>query len=518
MPQDGAARLRYPAPGLRPRYVLYRIEIIETLYLVISRRRRVSRSRNQPDFDRLGRCLPTEIHAANSGIYGPWGHLHDDHNRLQKGGLDLGHPRTTPLNGDKILNPLIFLGIDLGTSGVRGSAIDLDGNELASIRIPLPQLQLAADWRHAAFNVIGQLSDQVETDAIQAIAIDGTSGSVLLCDGSGEPCSPVLMYNDQSCTEEAELVSRYAPENSPARGASASLAKVLSLLRSCPDAAHICHQADWITGLLCDRFDISDENNCLKLGYDPITREWPQWLYQLNIDTAALPQVYPPGTGIKMVDADIADQLGLPAHCQVVAGTTDSIAAFIATGANEIGEAVTSLGSTLVIKLISDKPVFSSELGVYSHRLGDTWLAGGASNSGGSVLLKYFDLERIHEMTPLLDPGSPTGLDYYPLAAAGERFPLNDPELQPRLEPRPDDELFFFQGILEGIATIEAHGYEVLSQLGAPAVTKVLTAGGGSRNPAWRRIREHKLGVPVEIADHSEASYGAAQLARRAFV
>jgi sugar (pentulose or hexulose) kinase len=415
------------------------------------------------------------------------------------------------------LSSLLFLGIDLGTSGVRGSAIDLEGNELASIRIPLPQIQFASDWQHAAFNVIGQLCDQVDGGDIQAIAIDGTSGSVMLCDGSGEPCSPVMMYNDQSCTEEAETVGRYAPENSAARGASASLAKVLSLLKSCPDAAHICHQADWITGLLCDRFDISDENNCLKLGYDPITREWPQWLQALNINPTSLPQVYAPGTGIATVDPNIADRLGLPAQCRVVAGTTDSIAAFIATGANEIGEAVTSLGSTLVLKLVSDKPIFSSKLGVYSHRLGDTWLAGGASNSGGKVLLEYFDLERIHEMTPLLDPGAPTGLDYYPLTAAGERFPLNDPELQPKLDPKPEDELIFFQGILEGIATIEARGYEVLTQLGAPAVRKVLTAGGGSHNPAWRKIREQKLGVPVEIAAHSEASYGAALLARRAF-
>jgi sugar (pentulose or hexulose) kinase len=46
----------------------------------------------------------------------------------------------------------------------------------------------------------------------------------------------------------------------------------------------------------------------------------------------------------------------------------------------------------------------------------------------------------------------------------------------------------------------------------------VFTAGGGSSNPAWRKIREHKLGVPVVIAEHSEASYGAALLARRACI
>ena len=414
------------------------------------------------------------------------------------------------------MNAALYLGIDLGTSGVRGSAIDSKGKEVATASLPLQHNQQPSDWQHAAFAVIRRLGEQVGSGSIQSIAIDGTSGTVMLCDDSGAPCSAVLMYHDQSCTQQAEAISRYAPTDSAARGASSSLAKALFLLDNYPAATHICHQADWISGLLCGRFDVSDENNCLKLGYDPVNREWPQWLSEFNIDRALLPQVYVPGSIISSVTGDIARQLGLPAQCQVVAGTTDSIAAFIATGASAIGEAVTSLGSTLVLKLLSDRPVFSARLGVYSHRLGDTWLAGGASNSGGKVLLKYFDQARIDEMTPLLDPASRTGLDYYPLAETGERFPRNDPALPPVLEPRPNDDVKFFQGMLEGIADIEAEGYQALSNLGAPRVQKVFTAGGGSNNPAWRKIRQLKLGVPVEIAEHSEASYGAALLAKRA--
>jgi len=412
----------------------------------------------------------------------------------------------------------IYLGIDLGTSGVRGSAIDADGKELATARTALAPGQQPADWKQAAFGVIARLCEQVESNRIHSIAIDGTSATVMLCDDDGEPRLPALMYNDQSCTTEAEHIRQIAPQDSAAHGASSSLAKALFLLRQHPDAAHICHQADWVTGLLCGRFDISDENNCLKLGYDPVNREWPEWLSQLAINSALLPKVYTPGTVIATVEHAIANELGLPVNCSIVAGTTDSIAAFIATGASETGEAVTSLGSTLVLKLISDKPVFSRQLGVYSHRLGDTWLAGGASNSGGKVLLEYFDKAQLQQMTPKLQADAPTGLDYYPLTRPGERFPVSDPQLQPRLEPRPDDDVQFFQAILEGIAGIEAEGYSILSRLGAPRVKKVFTAGGGSSNPAWRKIREYKLGVPVVIAEHSEASYGAALLARRACI
>jgi hypothetical protein len=410
----------------------------------------------------------------------------------------------------------IFLGIDLGTSGVRGSAIDSQGKELATAGTPLPSTQQPSDWQQAAFDVIHRLCNQVDSGLIQSIAIDGTSGTIMLCDHNGEPCSPALMYYDQSCTDEAGEINRLAPEDSAARGASSSLAKALYLLKNHGHAAHICHQADWIAGQLCGRFGISDENNCLKLGYDPVSREWPGWLAELGVDSALLPHAYVPGTTIAPLDMNIAQLLGMPSDCRLVAGTTDSIAAFIATGACETGDAVTSLGSTLVLKLISGKPVFSSRLGVYSHRLGDSWLAGGASNSGGKVLLKYFDPARMDEMTPLLEPDCPTGLDYYPLVQAGERFPRNDPGLQPMLEPRPSDEVKFFQALLEGIASIEAEGYRALTELGAPAVTKVFTSGGGSSNPAWRKIRERKLDVAVEIAAHSEASYGAALLAMRA--
>lgn len=68
------------------------------------------------------------------------------------------------------------------------------------------------------------------------------------------------------------------------------------------------------------------------------------------------------------------------------AGTTDSIAAFLAAGVDAPGQAVTSLGSTLAIKLLSETRVDDARYGVYSHRLGDSWLVGGASNTGPSCV------------------------------------------------------------------------------------------------------------------------------------
>jgi D-ribulokinase len=207
-------------------------------------------------------------------------------------------------------------------------------------------------------------------------------------------------------------------------------------------------------------------------------------------------------------------ELGLDADCLVRAGTTDSIAAFLAAGASAPGEAVTSLGSTLVLKLLSEIRVDDGDSGVYSHWFGRCWLAGGASNAGGAALRQHFTDDEIATLSARIDPERDSGLDYYPLPSHGERFPINDPDLRPRLEPRPENRAEFLHGMLEGLARIEARGYARLRELGATPLRRVLGAGGGARSPVYARIRARMLGVPLAPAREHEACYGTALLAR----
>ena len=209
----------------------------------------------------------------------------------------------------------------------------------------------------------------------------------------------------------------------------------------------------------------------------------------------------------------VARRFDLAPQCRVMAGTTDSIAGFLATGANRIGEAVTSLGSTLVIKILSHQAIFAPAYGIYSHRLGKWWLTGGASNSGGAVLRHFFTQSEMDALTERLDSDHSTGLDYYPLLGVGERFPINDPGLEPRLDPRPAQPLQFFQGMLEGMARIEVAGYRRLAEMGAPSPSSIRTVGGGGGNDAWTRIRARELQVPMITPRRKDAAYGAALLA-----
>ena len=332
------------------------------------------------------------------------------------------------------------------------------------------------------------------------------------------------MYNDARATDQLPLIRQHAPANSPVHNASSTLAKLLWCEQQglLDNAHHILHQCDWVLGKFSGNFGQSDVNNCIKLGYDAEQHRWPEWLELLSIPMSRLPTVAAPGQVIGTIQPLVANELALPETINICAGTTDSTAAVIATGIRKTGEAVTSLGSTLVIKVLSDSPISSAGHGVYSQPLFDNWLVGGASNSGGNVLRHYFSQEQLDAMTPALAPDHPTGLNYYPLVNPGERFPVNDDRLAPQLQPRPEDDIEFFQAILEGISEIERKGYQLLANLGAPYPEKIVTVGGGANNPHWQTIREHLLNkkclnTTVSKAEHLQAAYGTALLARLNF-
>ena len=419
----------------------------------------------------------------------------------------------------------LYIGIDLGTSGCRACAIDDDANVVHISHQPLPAPEIndqrieqnANIWWQAVEDLLIDLCHHIDTKQLKAIAIDGTSGTMLVTDDAGTPLCNALMYNDASCIQQSADIKNIAPENSAAQGTSSGLAKLLYFQQTCPQARHACHQADWIAGKLSGNFKVSDENNALKTGYEPLTGRWPEWLDELNLNRNLLPEIVTPGTITGTLSNSLSKKFNFSNDVKIVAGTTDSIAAFIATGVKQVGEAVTSLGSTLVLKIISQQPVNSAEYGIYSHKLDKVWLAGGASNSGGAVLKQFFTDDQLNTMTPLVKPEQKTHLDYYPLCKSGERFPVNNPQLKPKLIPRPNNDVEFFQGILESISRIERDGYNKLQQLGAPYPQTIHTAGGGSKNNAWTTIRSNMLGIPVYTAQHTEACYGSALLAKRAF-
>jgi sugar (pentulose or hexulose) kinase len=415
----------------------------------------------------------------------------------------------------------MYLGIDFGTSGAR-ACVTAPGGEIEDMaRIDFGRLaehELAPAWHDTLFSLIAQIPQGMRK-RLAALAIDGTSGSVLCCDSTFNPLLPPLLYNDSRAGEETEAIRRLAGAQHPAAAGSGGLAKAIWLNRHFNPGnttpRRFLNQADWLGALLSGRA-VSDYHNALKMGIDPESGAWPDWISGV-IEVDALPTPVKPGTAVGLLQPERARQLGINPDCLMRAGTTDSIAAFLAATSDsqvQAGDAVTSLGSTLVLKLLSKTRIDAGEYGIYSHWYGTAWLAGGASNAGGAALRQHFADDELVELSRAINPEQPSPLDYYPLPAPGERFPYNDPKLPPRLQPQPENRAEFLHGLLEGLARIETLGYTRLAELGASPLRSVTSAGGGAKNPAYARIRNRLLGVPVSQAVQDEACYGSARLAR----
>ena len=361
-------------------------------------------------------------------------------------------------------------------------------------------------WIYAMDTLLQNAAEQKPDllKSVSAICASGTSASCLIVNSHqhGAVTRKPRMYDYDIMSDDKasaikvnELLDKHAPPRHTARAQTGSLAKLLlwQQQQQLKSGEALAHQSDYCamhllydtskkcgSGLEERRTTISsDWHNCLKLGYDVQNLEWPSWLLSCIKDsgiedpTNILPsKALSPGQPMGSIAPSLQEKYGLPSDCIVVGGTTDSNAAFFAAiggTRTEFGTAVTSLGSTLAMKLLSKEFCEDADRGVYSHRfpLFDTedtksdsstqaWLVGGASNVGCAVLRQEkFSNEELVELSKDIDPTVESPLKYYPLTKVGERFPVADSGREPLLTPKPDNRKDYLHGILQSISNVE---------------------------------------------------------------
>ncbi|CAM9695214.1 unnamed protein product [Ascophyllum nodosum] len=467
---------------------------------------------------------------------------------------------TSAMIGENLRRPNLGVGFDFGTSGVRVVVVDAEGREQFDSSLGWAAPDDPDEWLRAADTLLGEVPLHLRKRTSR-VCFCGTSASCLLVcahDPSRVTRGP-RMYGCNTLTESPEAARKalqtlegIAPEKHTTLSGTSALMKLVCWHLESPikqDEA-FCHQADYVSahvrGVRGPGSMVSDWNNALKAGYDVERLRWPAWLLQSDLGRRlahCLPQVEMPGAAVGPVSSTMSYRFSLPSSCQVVAGTTDSIAAFIAANTTTPGHAVTSLGSTLAVKMLSERRVEDASRGVYSHRLGhagrgrggeggsptceqeggngaDLWLVGGASNVGCAVLRSEgFEPWELEALSLEIDPSTDSPLEYYPLARGkrGERFPTNDPLKESVLEPRPDGRKEYLHGLLQAIARVERDGYATLEALGATKLAKVDTAGGGAANPVWTAMRQRLLNVPTGRASNADAAYGSALLSMQGY-
>ncbi len=398
-------------------------------------------------------------------------------------------------------------GLDFGTSGARISIINLQKKLVYSNSVPYScSFKNPNSWINSCENLLFSVPIEVKIN-LNKLAISGTSGTLIPSNLQGEPIGEAIPY-DQACTEHNILLESLASGEDHLLTPYSSLAKALKLIDKYGTNILLRHQSDWITGWFLKDWTHGEEGNNLKLGWDLEKESWPK-SYLNTSWQKCLPQIVKSGKIIGQVNFNLAERFNLNKKLILISGTTDSNAGVIAAGlAKEDG--LTVLGTTIVVKKIIDKPI--NKQGVTNHRVNGHWICGGASNAGCGILSQLFSDSEIKELSRQINPSKNTSLNLLPLNSKGERFPVNNANLEPILYPRPVSDSLYLHALFEGLAKIELKGWEKLGELTGSLPKKIITIGGGSKNPQWRKIREKIINIPI-VSCKKTTSFGAALLA-----
>ena len=398
-------------------------------------------------------------------------------------------------------------GLDFGTSGARISIINLQKKLVYSNSVPYScSFKNPNSWINSCENLLVSLPIEVKIN-LNKLAISGTSGTLIPSNLQGEPIGEAIPY-DQACTEHNILLESLASGEDHLQTPYSSLAKALKLIDKYGTNILLRHQSDWITGWFLKDWTYGEEGNNLKLGWDLKKESWPK-SYLNTSWQKCLPKIIKSGKIIGQVNAEVAKKFHLNKKLILISGTTDSNASLIAAGLGK-EDGLTVLGTTIVVKKIIDNPI--KEKGITNHRVNGDWICGGASNAGCGILSQLFSDSEIKELSRQINPSKNTSLNLLPLNSKGERFPVNNSNLEPILGPRPVSDSLYLHALFEGLAKIELKGWEKLGELTGSLPKKIITIGGGSKNPQWRKIRENIINIPI-VSCKKTTSFGTALLA-----
>ncbi|MCX6622944.1 MAG: FGGY-family carbohydrate kinase [Acidobacteria bacterium] len=414
----------------------------------------------------------------------------------------------------------LFLGIDVGTSGARVVAVTSEGRVVAESSQPLVSIRAAGlheqepeGWWIAVCAAIRALN--VKPEAIHSVAVTSTSGSLVVTDEAGHPLRNAILYDD---ARAAAALEPFREGGCDDVNASWSLAKAVWVRgfesQVWRRAGHLLHPADWLAGRLTAVWNRSDYSNCLKMGYDPVSRHWGRAMQLAEIDPLLLPEVLTPGATRGTVCSSASAGTGIPEGVRVAVGTTDGIAGMLASGASRPGDANTTLGTTLVWKVLSQFRAGTSH-GIYSHvHPTGYWAPGAASNSGLGCVECDGDPETLDAEAEAHLPNSTI---CYPLSACGERFPFTNSTATRFRSGKTSSAADWHAAQLQALAFLERWGYEVIEEAGVPVTGRVFSTGGAAGSLVFSRLRASILERPVCRAETSSSAFGAAMLAASEF-
>lgn len=433
----------------------------------------------------------------------------------------------------------MYIGIDLGTSGVKAILLDERGQLLAShteaLTLSRPQPlwseQDPHDWWQATDRAMLALGQQHTLQQVKGVGLTGQMHGAVLLDSRQDVLRPAMLWNDGRSFAQCRQLEQAAPRSRTITGnlmmPGFTAPKVQWVRQHEP---HIFSQIDkvllpkdYLRWRLCGVFasDMSDAAGTLWL--DVARRDWSdEMLAACGLTRDQMPALFEGSRLTGRLHAELAQRWGMP-QAPVAAGGGDNAAGAIGVGLYQPGQAMLSLGTSGVYFAVSDGFLSNPASAVHSfcHALPDTWHLMSVMLSAASCLDWVCRLTNVADVATLLrnvEQAAPadTPLWFLPYLS-GERTPHNNPNAKGVFwglthQHGPDD---LARAVLEGVGFALADGMDALHASGLQP-DSITLIGGGARSPYWRQMLADISGQPLAYCTGGDVgpALGAARLAQ----
>ena len=434
----------------------------------------------------------------------------------------------------------MFLGIDIGTSGVKAVVLDelgaIAGQGTAALTVQRPQPLWSeqdpdAWWR--ATNAAVLAIDPAVRRAVRGIGLAGQMHGATLLGADDRPLRPAILWNDGRSAAECAAMEQEEPRLREISGNIAMPGFTAPKLRWVRD--HEPATFDRIATVLLPKdfvrlcmtgdkaSDMSDAAGTLWL--DVANRCWSAPLLAASgLDERRMPRLYEGSEITGLLRADVAERWGMPA-VPVAAGGSDNAAGAVGVGVVADGDAVLSLGTSGVIFVSTAdfRPNPARAVHAFCHALPDMWHQMAVHLSAAACIdwvARITGASGAAELFARAETAGPaSGPELFLPYLSGERTPHNDAGVRGaflRLD-HDTDAPRLAQAVLEGVAFALADGLDVLREAGT-TVERLSVIGGGARSGYWGRVLAAAMNVELVYLQGGEVgpALGAARLAQLA--
>lgn len=433
----------------------------------------------------------------------------------------------------------MYIGIDLGTSGVKAILLGEQGQLLASHSEPLPisrphplwSEQSPEDWWQATDRAMLALGKQHNLQPVKAIGLTGQMHGATLLDKQQQVLRPAILWNDGRSFAQCQTLEQAVPNSRDITGnlmmPGFTAPKLLWVKENEPQLFNqidkVLLPKDYLRWCITGEFasDMSDAAGTLWLNV--AQRDWDDsMLNACGLTRAQMPALFEGNQITGMVHSQLAQRWGM-ASVPVVAGGGDNAAGAVGVGLYQAGQAMLSLGTSGVYFAVSDGFLSNPARAVHSfcHALPQTWHLMSVILSAAACLDWACQLTNVDSVATLLrnvEQATPAAAPLWFLPyLSGERTPHNNPNAKGAFwglthQHGPND---LARAVLEGVGFALADGMDVLhaSSLQPSSITLI---GGGARSPFWRQMLADISGQQLEYRTGGDVgpALGAARLAQ----